>query len=508
MQLDRLQAELRPRSAWEAMELGTALVRRNAGVVWRAWLLASLPVFVLCNALAWALDMLWLAALVMWWLKPAFDRVPLFVLSRSVFAHPVGVREGAWAAWRLGRGALLRDLTWGRISFRRALVLPVSLLEGATGKTLRERRRVLAGQGGETVVWLTLLCLHFEALLVAAVIALVPLFVPVEFLSESARAVWSLVFEAPPRWAQLLVNLATWGATSLVEPFYVGAGFGLYLNRRTQLEGWDIEIAFRRMRQRLRAGAATLMVALLCVAPLAVRAQDAGPQEKATDAGARSATRTSVFADAAADPRRFQDAVERAYRDPLLHPVRKQTTWVPKVKPRERDPGTPWSLRWLDALTGGLAELVLWGLLVLAALWLLWKLPQWWPGLLSPAPREARAPPPVHESEAPHQDALPHDIAAAARRLWSEGKPRAALALLYRASVEAMAKRIDATLPPGATEAQCLRASRRLPDADDRSAFADIVRTWQHAAYAQRLPDADAFERLLARGGQRFGWSA
>ena len=29
---------------------------------------------------------------------------------------------------------------------------------------------------------------------------------------------------------------------------YVGAGFGLYLNRRTQMEAWDVEIALRRLR--------------------------------------------------------------------------------------------------------------------------------------------------------------------------------------------------------------------------------------------------------------------
>jgi hypothetical protein len=31
-----------------------------------------------------------------------------------------------------------------------------------------------------------------------------------------------------------------------VEPFYVGAGFTMYLNRRVELEAWDIEQEFRR----------------------------------------------------------------------------------------------------------------------------------------------------------------------------------------------------------------------------------------------------------------------
>ncbi len=514
MQLDRLQVELRPRTPWEAMELGTALVRRDGSTIWRAWCLASLAPLLVLNAIGWALDLVWTAALAMWWLKPAFDRIPLFVLSRAVFGTVPGVRESAWAPLRFGRDTLLRDLTWGRISFSRALLLPAALLEGVRGAALRARWRVLAAQGGQSVVVLTLLCLHFDALLSFAVLGMLPAFVPVEYLGESARAIWETLFQAPPRWAQVLLNLLAWGATTLVEPFYIGAGFGLYLNRRTQLEGWDIEIAFRRLRARLRAAAlAAASLAALCIglslAP-PVAAQDADVQAPVsttrTPEKVPVATAQQVFGPAAADPRRFERAVRRAYADPLLRPTRIERTWVPK----KRDPKKPddtAAFPWLGALAGLLSEGVLWVLLGLAALWLLWRLPRWWPELWRPLPR-APQPAPMQEAAAPHHEALPDDIAGAARALWAEGRPRAALALLYRASVEAMAARTEATLPPGATEAQCLRASRQLRDAEDRGAFADVVRTWQLAAYAQRLPDADGFERLLLRGGQRFGWSA
>ena len=56
-------------------------------------------------------------------------------------------------------------------------------------------------------------------------------------------------------------NALAWMATTVIEPFYIGAGFGLYLDRRTQIEGWDIEIAFRRMRRRLQALLPALLVA-------------------------------------------------------------------------------------------------------------------------------------------------------------------------------------------------------------------------------------------------------
>jgi hypothetical protein len=34
-------------------------------------------------------------------------------------------------------------------------------------------------------------------------------------------------------------------AVAVVEPFFVGAGFAMYLNRRVELEAWDIEQEFR-----------------------------------------------------------------------------------------------------------------------------------------------------------------------------------------------------------------------------------------------------------------------
>jgi len=61
---------------------------------------------------------------------------------------------------------------------------------------------------------------------------------------------------------------------------------------------------------------------------------------------------------------------------------------------------------------------------------------------------------------------------------------------------------------PGATEAQVLRASRRLPDAEDRDVFAQMVRVWQRAAYGQRLPDDASLDDLLRRLAPRFGWAA
>lgn len=514
MRLDQLRVELRPRTPWEAMELGTALVRRHAAAIWRPWLLLTLPAFALLNAAGWALDRLWLASLAMWWLKPVFDRIPLYVVSRAVFGDAPGTRDTLAAQWRWGWKPMPGYLSWRRLGPARALYLPIDLLEG--GPRPARRRRVVGGGVRGNAVLLTVACMHFELALVFAAYALAMLFVPVELLTESARAAWALLSENPPRWVQLLGNLALWLATSVIEPFYVGAGFGLYLDRRTRIEAWDVEIAFRRLRARLRG----LTVALLCACALVVAlpgmAQDADDgQDAKAEAHAPDekpdkphVTLEQVFGQVDGEPG-FGKAVERAWKDPLLSPSRDVTDWVPRdpkeaKKPKQTDSAL---LQGIATALGFVGEYGLWLLVLVLAVVVLLTRATWLPWLRAMA-RPVAAPPTPVESEAHvDADALPDDIAAAVRALWAEGRRRRALALLYRASVAAMAARTGAVLLPGATEAECLRAARHLADGEDRAAFARMVRAWQYAAYAGRLPEAGEFDALLAQLGARFGWT-
>ena len=528
MRLDQLRVELRPRSAWEAIELGTALVRTHAAAIWKPWLLVTLPVFALLNAVAWAFDLVWVAGLAMWWLKPVFDRIPLYVVSRAVFGDAPTVRETVAAQRRWGWRAMPGYLTWRRLGVARSLYLPVDLLEG--GADPAQRRRVIGGSARGIASMLTLACVNFEIALVCGGFALALMFVPVELLSESARAAWTLFLGAdPPRWVELAYNAVAWLATSVVEPFFVGAGFGMYLDRRTQIEAWDIEIALRRMRQRLGGTVAMLAcgLALALSLPNPARAQQApapvqGGQAPARaaqpagkgDAGKKKAppgppTLPRVFGQAGGEGR-FARSVEQAYRDPLLRPTRTQVSWEKRKPDDKPKPGAQggYLLRGIAKVFAAIAEYGLWMLAGLLALLLVATHKTWLPWLRGIAP-VARVPEPPVSSE-PHADAeaLPDDIAAAVRSLWQEGRRRRALALLYRASVDWMAARTGATLLPGATESDCLRAARGLREDGERDVFGRVVRVWQYAAYAQRLPDDEAFESLLAQAAGRFGWSA
>lgn len=517
MRLDRITVHLRSRTPWEAMELGIALVRRDAATIWKSWALVVVPLYALLNVGAAAVGNLGLAWLLLLWLKPMLDRIPLYVVSRSVFGATPGVRETVRAQLGWGWRVIVHYLTWRRLSPARSLLMPIELLEGIAGARLRERRRVLAGSAYGNAILLTAMCIAFEGVVVLGCTFAILLYVEPELLPDTLRTAWSMLRYELPWWATLSWNLFVGIAVTVVEPFFVGAGFGLYLNRRTQIEAWDVEIAFRKLRSRLSAAATPLLLvlALLGAAAMPARAQEekAPPVATATmpakPAAPTKPTLPEVFGAQRVDEARFGKAVDRAYRDPLLNGERTEVRWEKrdKTKPAERNYDAPW----LQALREVFALIAEWGLWVLVgALLLVLALTarHWLPWMRGSLRRQKPLPADVETEVLVVPEALPDDVPSEARRLWAQGKPRHALALLYRASVETMARRADVVLAPGATESECLRASRRMPDADDRSLFARTVRTWQYAAYAWQLPAAEDFEDLLQSLQQRFRWSA
>ena len=217
-----------------------------------------------------------------------------------------------------------------------------------------------------------------------------------------------------------------------------------------------------------------------------------------------------MFGEQRVDDKAFRKAVDQAYRDPLLDSKRKLTTWEKrdKSKPKENKKA---DLSWLSGFAAIFAFIAEWGLWIVVAtlvVLLLVSMRHWLPWMRGSLRRNKPLPADVETEALSIPETLPDNVPAEARRLWAQGRPRHALALLYRASVETMAQRAQVALPPGATESECLRASRRMPDGEDRSLFARMVRVWQYAAYAQQLPTQQDFDDLISTLQQRYRWAA
>ena len=472
MRLDRVTAVLRPRSAAEAVDLGFAWARASWKPVWSVMLVLFLPIAFL--AVAVFRDHPWLAWLVVWWMKPLYDAAIQFVLSRLLFGEPPGGEPLRRAIPSILRGTVLPGILWRRFAPSRAFAMPVSLLEELRGAERWRRFQTLAEDGRGTAMLLLGICAAFELAIALGVMGFLAMMVP-----DPDGTFWERFIQDPfaiaPESVFAWISAASFGiAILVVEPLYAAAGFALYLNRRTWLEAWDVEIAFRRLGARLgRATVASLVLA--CAFALPVRA---APTEPAPET-----------------------AIREVLTDPEFGGTEKVTVLRPRWKSEERKPESrsigvaPW--------LGTLIEVVLWTaaagvlLVIVVAVSRALGIPSF-RGRSRPPP----APPETLFGLDIRAESLPDDPSGEARRLWELGERAAALSLLYRASLSRLAADAAFDLGPAATEGDCVRLVEGRFAPELAAFFRRLTRAWQATAYAHRPPDDAAAVELVD------GWRA
>ena len=493
MQLDRIAIALRPRSEWEALDLGFRMAREWWKPIWGVWFALYVPV---AAVLLLAFDNKVYAWLALWWLKPLFDRAVLHATSRAVFGEECGVVATLKSAREWLRPGLVGALTFGRFDLARSFTIPVSTLEKQTGSAARKRRSALGARARGKAVWLTLVCYHVEA------IALVSSLVIVGMLEPSAADMlpqddygedFMAAFRDALTW-QAADILHYMFAVSLVEPFYVTAGFALYLNRRTLLEGWDIEVQFRRLEERLR-GAARAALLLLGVTLGGLMAWAYAPGQAIAQEQPGAVQAQSKPESAPTSP---QDHIKEILAGPDFGSTREVATWRYVGKTSKSEPSKPFeisdALRNFILLLSDFSQALLWVLAIIAILLILYALRNFMP---EPRLRKAAYRPPdtlFGLDVAP--ESLPDDVAAAAAAAARAGRTREALSLLYRGALSALVHRHEVALQAGDTEGDCLRAANRSLPADGAAYFGRLVGTWQAAAYAGRFPALEGIERL------------
>lgn len=502
MQLERIGVALRPRTSSEAMDLGMTMLRAHARPVWLAWFGFTLPMFLVCQGLAWLLGAPWLGLLLPWWLRPLFDRIPLYVLSRAVFEQAPTWRATLRAQWAWPWKRTLAALSYLRVDTNRSLRLPMELLEGVAANQRRARWRVLSRPLVGVASGLTWTCIAFELTISLSLCIFAAWMLPNESLPDSMRDL-NQAFTMPA-FKHALVWIAsgvTYVSMSIVEPLYVAAGFALYLNRRTQLEAWDIDLAFRRLRQRLlEAGVAMMMLACIVGAPSIAHAAD-----KHADAEPAQQNIAEVFHQPMTDKDAlFASKAADVYRDPRFGQDHKVMHWALKHPWDLKQPPPSNTSSWFSVfgnLGAGLLNVIFWGLLAAVVVALIMFAVRHLRGVSMPTVERAEKPK-VLRSSVVHDAPLPDDLPAAVRELWREGHRREALALLYRGSVQRAAIALRMQPPIDATESDWLQHARSLDDVARRERLIVIVRTWQLAAYADRYPGDADMDALLS------GWPA
>jgi len=240
VQIDALALRLRPRTPYEAADLGTRLCQSAARDVYKCYLVVAIPLFILC--LCTVEIAYWLPMLTVYWFKPWLDRTILYVLSRAAFGQRTTLSD-LWNAQRhVWWNQLFITLTWRLLSPWRSFTQPVYQLEGLRLGQFRKRILQIRRRHSAPAAFMTFVYKLCEISLTSAVASLIYWFAPrgqapdlFEMLSSQGEPLHALVFA---------------GATAIVvlflEPFYVASGFAMYLTRRAELEAWDIEQEFRR----------------------------------------------------------------------------------------------------------------------------------------------------------------------------------------------------------------------------------------------------------------------
>lgn len=511
MELDRLSVLLRPRPGWEAVDLGLRMVRTWWRPVFLPWLTVAVPcAAVLTATLGFA------GLLIFWWLLPVWESLAVFALSRAVFGAPPTWRE-TLRAWprslpRIGPELLLR-----RFHPARAPRLPIRQLEGLRGKDWRGRSRALSvrehSPGLLPPVFMT-----FELILGTALLSLMTTLLPASLGFD-----WSLIGErlfvgALPESAYRMLAFFLSVPILILHPLYVGAGFGLYLDARTRLEGWDLEVGFRKLRRRLlepSKAALGFVVALglaaLLAGPGRVEAQaqpDAMP-EAASESGAEPGAETGAEAverhqdpapwdgPAARDPR---TVIAEVMSRPELQTEETTSRWRLRTSPGS-DGTAP---LFIGLLLAAIAKPLLW---LVAGLVVFLLLRAAWHAARQHTARGARPSTVYPERLAGIElrpDALPDDIVGTARGLWDRGDPSGALSLLYRGALTRLI-RDGLALRESFTEDDCLRAAAGSVAGERLSFLGDLTRAWQQVAYAHRAPTASTAESLLRDWPRHFG---
>ncbi len=490
MQLSDASVSIRPRSPWEALDLGTLLARRHAPLLMASWAAITLPVFGLISLLLWQHPSL--ALLLFWWLKPLYERMPLHILSKALFGQTPDFRESLKAFPGLLRPQWFASLTWRRLSMTRSFDLPVQQLEGLDGKARRQRLITLNLRNGRAASWLTIVGVHLEGALWLGLLGVLYFLLPAQLVQ---RWNWEdlLGLSGEWLWFEHLSNLLYVLVLIVWEPIYVACGFSLYLNRRTHLEAWDIELAFRRLRQRLLGAIPALLLACSLLLWPADHAAWAAPTSQPDELQLGPDDGRLLLQPLTSEASRQQ--IKELLDQPPFQHRETVTRWrlgdaqqpgaLARLIERLLQGGSLW--HGLENLAQAL-EVLLWAVLAALVALVLWRYRDWLQtfGGRVRLPRRRRSPSPTQLfglDVAP--ESLPSDIPGEVERLWQHD-PRAALALLYRGLLSRLLHDFQLPLKAAYTEGEVLQHVHQLQH-EALSRFAEhLTRHWQAQAYGHQ----------------------
>ena len=489
MDLDKLQFRANVRTGWQAIDLGFLMARYwwrplfMVGAVPPAILLFFLLIVFFSESPIWA-------GFIVWWLKPFWERLPLFLASRNIFAEDSGESAGFLQARQLYSKDWLPWLLWRRLSFYRAFDAPVTLLEELRGKTRRKRIEVLHGKHTDIAFTNQVVSFCCEIIVALGLFLMLMFFVPdsLEFEIFDAANELTLLGE----W---IVTFCAFFAMVLVIPFHTLAGFALYLNRRIELEAWDIEITFRSLCQRKKQPSSNLIATLLIGLVIVL---------------AGSNLPVNGYAATEHDNASAKQLIEEVLKTPDFGEEKTVRKWRFKNWVEENEDKIPdWLIdlvEWWEnnielsdagKIINSVAfwlKLLLIGCFIFLLIYLYYRFRGPLKSLMNKKTNQPA--PEVMFGLDVRAESLPDDVPAQVMLLWRGGNHRDALGLLYRASLSQLIQRHALGFKSSHTEAECAVLVQAYGIAALSQYFSQLTRLWQRLAYGHQLPEATAMQNL------------
>lgn len=515
MDLSRISIAARQRTPWEALDLGILLARKWYRPLMLAWILPSSIVFFTLSIIFY--DSLWIATMVTWWLKPLWDRFPLYVASHAMF----GEKISAFTAFKNFFSIIKKDwlawLTWRRLSFSRSFDMPVTVLEGLKGKERRKRLHVLHMKSSSAASWLTIICVHIETALVFGGAGLIYMFIPEEVDVNILEYIGSEEYIA-----SLIYSLGTYAAMVVVAPFYVLAGFTLYISRRITLEGWDIEIRFRHLAslhktneqaqpgqgvKKVRNAAPVQNILLvLCVPFVLMHASDASSSTNE----ANHVKPVEMTMEASAARKSIKDILNG--KDFNQQEIRKKWRFKNTEEISDDDEIPAWVIRLLEffenynakakdseaksdntiILIAKILEFIFWVAVIFLIFFLLYYYRHYLQSLVGKLGFKKDELPPRPEvifGLDVREKSIPDDMAKKALQMWRDGMARDALGLLYRATLSRLIYQYHFQFTESTTELECVNIVSQSSSPELDSYVRRLTSSWQLLAYGHRKPE-------------------
>ena len=475
MNVRDLEISLRPRQRWEAADLGIIIAREYFADLFKIGLIGFLPAWLIIIALTWQWP--WLGLFLLWWFKPIYDRFYLHYLSQRIFGKKVSIKSVLKQAPRFIFKRSFSLLTWRRLSPNRSFNLAVRDLEGLKGKAYSRRCSHLSRVGGG-ISSTTTAAMHLcEQIAILALLILVYIFIPKDQLFTSLEETYQYFTnihtnKAVPR----VLSIITCLVYICLEPFYVGAGFSLYLNSRCTQEGWDIDLRFKEFASRMKKsvlqhGPTSILIATCFFLWSSPHTQAAENTQEVV-----------------AEVYEHDDFTIYTHELPRWEPP----NWFFDLFKGGSLGKAPAGIESILKILG-FSSL---GALILILLFFLIKILMNKRREASPLTQKKTAPPSSIMGMEISRDSLPDNIIEAARQLWQKGERKQALSYLYRAALSDIILIHQADITSSDTESECLRAAKTVLQPNQSDYFSELTQGWISVAYSESPLDDQGFETL------------